>query len=43
MANFNGVYSDISVKNVDMLLNQIDNISKINDNINDCCNNLESK
>ena len=43
MANFNDYYEHINIKNVDMLLNQIDNISKINDNINDCCNNLESK
>lgn len=43
MTYFNGNYDIVSVKNVDMLLSQVENISKINDNINDCCNNLEDK
>ncbi len=46
MANFNGYkdyYEHINVKNVDMLLAQIDNISKINDRINECCSNLDNK
>ena len=40
MANFNDYYEHINIKNVDALLAQIDNISKINDRINECCNNL---
>ena len=43
MANFNDYYEHINIKNVDTLLAQIDNISKINDRINECCSNLDSK